>query len=1029
MGNTSHDAQPTEATGAVRVIIGTDAESAAQAASRTVVPANPGFTYTLSFSAEGRATVTRALDGNVGDVSLSAGAWTLRVTGQKNGETVAEADSVSVTVSEEGTTVSVLVRPTLDGAAGTFRYAVFADDPALSEVSAVLTPLNVGNAEQSATDLTIGSEVEQSVAAGYYRLTVRAMKGTQPLIRRETVHVYSYTETYKSYTLTAGDFAAVIYLGGVLSGDIDGYTPVAVVAYGDEDADDSAFFDESALSESEDWSLVVEDTFDTIYFKVRLAKDGETYYSRLIMKDIPANGKMDIELPVEGYTITFDANGGAFEDGGDTITMIAPENGTLTLPPVSWDGRNSSGWYSEGKPFTAETRISGDTTVQAKWWLLIRDIVPYLEKAAGGESTANPIPVAVSDELGNGGWADVLAALTIGGKYVSLDVSPCTMDGTEFKPGTDAGANRVVALILPDAAKSIQAGTSYNPTFRAFTVLESLSGTGVNIIGDYAFFYCGSLTSVSLPVATSIGEFAFCECTSLETVSLPAARNIYDFAFWGCTSLESVSLPRLRNIYGTAAFGSCTSLTEVSLPMADTIGYEAFYRCTSLTEVSLPEARTISTSAFSGCTSLTEVSLPKATTIGGSAFSSCTSLETVSLPKATTIGGSAFSSCTSLESVSLPVATTIDGSAFSSCTSLESVSLPASLTTVAGSAFGGCLNLTTITVDPANTAFTARDGMLLNKAETTLIAYPSATGAIALPSIIEVGASAFGSCANLTSVSLPVAQTIGASAFGGCTNLTSVSLPAATTIAGGESYFHGAFHYCTSLTEVNLPTATDIGSYAFFRCTSLETVSLPAAQTIGASAFLLCTSLETVSLPKVETIGGSAFSSCKSLTEVSLPAATTIGYDAFKDCTSLETVNLLAAQTIGGVAFLRCASLTSVSLPAAQTIGEQAFEGCTSLASVSLPAATTIGDYAFESCTSLTEVSLPATPPSINGDYAIFRNTGSDGTIAVRVPAVPTGAVSAYTVAWGVSVSTAVNGNTSVYGYNHKAVFITEEAQ
>ncbi|MDR0784406.1 MAG: hypothetical protein LBE74_00780, partial [Treponema sp.] len=45
------------------------------------------------------------------------------------------------------------------------------------------------------------------VAPDYYRLMVRAMKDVQPLIRRETVHIYSDAETVKTYDLTDADFA------------------------------------------------------------------------------------------------------------------------------------------------------------------------------------------------------------------------------------------------------------------------------------------------------------------------------------------------------------------------------------------------------------------------------------------------------------------------------------------------------------------------------------------------------------------------------------------------------------------------------------------------------------------------------------------------------------------------------------------------------------------------------------------------------------------------------------------------------
>jgi hypothetical protein len=357
-----------------------------------------------------------------------------------------------------------------------------------------------------------------------------------------------------------------------------------------------------------------------------------------------------------------------------------------------------------------------------------------LAKAPGGNTADNPVSVALSLNLADSGWKFILSEVAASGKYVSLDLSACSMNGTEFDPGTGAaGADKITALILPNTAKSIKEGTKDNSTFIAFTALQSISGAGVETIGDLAFAFC----------------------TSLETVSLPAAITV-----------------------GTYAFLDCESLTEMSLPAATTIDF----------------------SAFSGCTSLT----------------------TVSLTAATSIGADAFYGCTNLTAVSLPVATFIGAWAFYDCTSLTSVSLPASLTTVDSNPFSGCSALTTIIVNPANTAYAAHDGMLLNKAETTLIAYPSATGAITLPSIIEVGDYAFYDCTNIISVSLPTATDIGGGAFYDCTSLTSVSLSAATDIGGG------AFSFCYSLTEVSLPAAVTIGEYAFRDCTSLASMSLPA---------------------------------------------------------------------------------------------------------------------------------------------------------------------------------------------------------
>jgi hypothetical protein len=678
------DGKPAALKGTVRVAV--DNGQTAQNNARTAVPTNPDFTYTLTFTADGKSDVTASLDGNEGEVAIDAGTWTLSVIGTKNEERVAESDPVIVTVPAEGPAVSVAVTvyPALNGANGTFRYNIV-DGEALTEVSAALTPLDVGSAEQDEMDLTIGEQTV-SIAPGYYWFKVTAHKGSQTLIRREVVHIYSYTETTKTYDLMEEDF------------------------------------------------------------------------------------------------------------------------------------------------------------------------VDDLANAEGGESTDNPVPLTLSVNLANGGWEAVLSAINAIGKYVALDLSACTMDGTEFDLGTADGADKVTALVLPDAAKSIKAGGWFGVAFQAFTALESISAVGVEIIGGFAFYACtalesvslpaatdigggaflgcANLTTVSLPVATDIGGGAFRDCTSLESVSLPVATSIGDSVFSGCTSLESVSLPAATGI-GQEAFRGCTSLTEVSLPVATSIGTYAFYGCTSLTSMSLPMATSIGDWAFGGYVSLETVSLPVAASIGEYAFSSCANLKTMSLPIATSIGTLAFAGCDALTSVSLPAVIDIGYNAFYACTALESVSLPASLTIIEGNPFGSCPNLTSITIDPANTAFIFSNDMLMDKAETTLIAYPTATGDITLLTITAVGYGAFAYCASLESVSLPAVTSISDGAFAYCTALESVSLPMSTSIG------YSAFSQCFALTSVSLPAATSIGDNAFSICTALATACQLEAEfaSIGCQSF------------------------------------------------------------------------------------------------------------------------------------------------------------------------------------------------
>ena len=68
---------------------------------------------------------------------------------------------------------------------------------------------------------------------------------------------------------------------------------------------------------------------------------------------------------------------------------------------------------------------------------------------------------------------------------------------------------------------------------------------GIASIGDRAFSWCFSLTSVSIPDSvTSIGDFAFYSCDSLTSVSIPnSVTSIGDYAFGDCSNL-TLTVPR-----------------------------------------------------------------------------------------------------------------------------------------------------------------------------------------------------------------------------------------------------------------------------------------------------------------------------------------------------------------------------------------------------------------------------------------------------------------------------------------------------
>ena len=97
---------------------------------------------------------------------------------------------------------------------------------------------------------------------------------------------------------------------------------------------------------------------------------------------------------------------------------------------------------------------------------------------------------------------------------------------------------------------------------------DKIEGLPVDSIGYGAFYFCSSLTSITIPEGvTSIRDNAFSFCNSLTSIIIPQGVTIIgDHAFYDCGSLTSITIPNSVTRIGDFAFEHCTSLTSITMP-------------------------------------------------------------------------------------------------------------------------------------------------------------------------------------------------------------------------------------------------------------------------------------------------------------------------------------------------------------------------------------------------------------------------------------------------------------------------------
>lgn len=210
-----------------------------------------------------------------------------------------------------------------------------------------------------------------------------------------------------------------------------------------------------------------------------------------------------------------------------------------------------------------------------------------------------------------------------------------------------------------------------------------------------------------------------------------------------------------------------------------------------------------------------------------------------------------------LTSIILPSTVTSLGSmAFTFCSSLTSISVSSLVTQIGHIAFVGCG--AKINVDPANPNYSSVDGVLFDKAKTTLIQCPfSITGSYDIPSSVNaIAMYGFCFCDKLTSVNIPsTVESIEIYAFTSCSGMVNIDsnnknytsldgvlfnksasklIQCGTSKTGSysipssvDSISDNAFYNCSLMTSVSIPSSiVSIADFAFYNCSGLTSITV-----------------------------------------------------------------------------------------------------------------------------------------------------------------------------------------------------------
>lgn len=442
------------------------------------------------------------------------------------------------------------------------------------------------------------------------------------------------------------------------------------------------------------------------------------------------------------------------------------------------------------------------------------------EKAFYGcESLAElTVPSSIT-ALENGAFGNCYSLKKI--SYMAIKATDSAADngvfanaGTNVDNGTEVTIDRYVEYVPAYLFYPLSDGTG-TPDIRRISFLSANNINNCKEIAPYAFAGLKKLGTAQFAtgnILEKIGDYAFYGCSSLETVTLTAGiKYVGKSAFKDCYGVKSVIFDAIEFVVSeegnrafegagkNEGFGLTVSVKSKAVPsflfeggsymktlefvsggVCENIGERAFEDCSSLETAVVPDTvKTIGAGAFSGCVALKNYTAPF---VGGKA-------ETVRA-SAITAFGYVFGTAEKQGATAVRQNYGVGSTVYYIPDSVIYVGITKYINIYYGT-FSGCGYIRNVYLN-------------VNNGVEKVVEYgKDESGEEHIISQIDNGAyveaEAFYDCASLTSVNFSgILQWIGKNAFKGCTELIEVTIP-----ENVREIAAGAFENCKGLTTIN----------------------------------------------------------------------------------------------------------------------------------------------------------------------------------------------------------------------------------